>query len=362
MNFLEISNKFYDDLLGYKPEQTSLFQIPKKNWIKFTTQNNLNPNSSGVYLPRSQTAIIQKDEALSLFHEYFGHGVYCEQSLIGKRLVYFEKQLLKEEKIEFANRKFTIEDLQKLRQQNKTFKKLNKFKKLNLARYELFAIWTEYLLSEELNLKEDFEKKYNFIESENRQAVDNIINFSKQYGNMATFYANGLSRKTTAKRAKELLKEIYGTDLVDHSKLILLTGSKKPFSDIDLFASSNYLQSTKNDWLDLIVFDEEDFERRVCLFEIQITHPIIAGKFVAGDFNYLQQKKKQIQRQPITEEAIRHNFNRAEKNKKYAERCKPNSEKWKASLSYAQTYLTNALALKEGKRVFTKEELEAVSF
>lgn len=362
MSFLEFSNKFYNNLLGYIPEQTSLIKIPKKNWNTYTAQNNLNPNSSGIFLPRNQTAIIQQDNALSLFHEYFGHGVYCEQSLIGKKSVYFEKQLLKEEEIEFANRQFTMEDLQKFRQQSRTFKKLNKFKTQNLAQYELFAIWTEYLLSKELDLKEDFEIKYELIERKNRQAIDNIINFSMQYGDLATFYANGLARKTTAKRVKNLLKDIYGEELVNHSKLILLTGSKKLFSDIDLFASSNDLQSTKNDWLDLIVFNEEDFERRICLFEVQVTHPIMAGEFVAGDSDYLQQKRKQLQGQPITEEAINHNFNRAEKNKEYAERCKPNSEKWKASLSYAQTYLRNAIALKEGKRFFTKEKLEAVSF
>src|SRR3990167_3908909 len=112
---------FYQDLLGYSPEQTSLQQISESQWNKFATQRGLNPNSFGIYLPRNQTAIIKDDNPLSLFHEYFGHGLYCEQSLIGRKLVELEKKLLEEEKKEFSKGKFTLEDIKKFRQPNQTF-------------------------------------------------------------------------------------------------------------------------------------------------------------------------------------------------------------------------------------------------
>ena len=91
---LDSSNQFYQELLGYKPEQTSLQQIPETQWNEFATQRGLNPNSSGIYLPRNQTAIILEENSLALFHEYFGHGLYCEQSLIGRKLIDLEKKLL----------------------------------------------------------------------------------------------------------------------------------------------------------------------------------------------------------------------------------------------------------------------------
>ena len=59
-NLLDISNFFYQDLLGYKPEQTYLQQIPENQWNEFVQTRGLNPNSSGVYLPRNQIAIIQQ--------------------------------------------------------------------------------------------------------------------------------------------------------------------------------------------------------------------------------------------------------------------------------------------------------------
>ncbi len=58
---LEQSNEFYLDLLGYKPEQTSLRIIPGNQWTEFATQRGLNPNSSGIYSPRNQTAVIRID-------------------------------------------------------------------------------------------------------------------------------------------------------------------------------------------------------------------------------------------------------------------------------------------------------------
>lgn len=92
--YLEDSNLFYSDLLRYKPEQTFLQQIPKNQWNEFVEQKRLNPNSVGIYLPRNQTAIVRDESPLSLFHEYFGHGLYCEQNLIGRKLVDLEKKLL----------------------------------------------------------------------------------------------------------------------------------------------------------------------------------------------------------------------------------------------------------------------------
>ena len=109
-SYLEFLNQFYQDLLGYKPEQTYLELIPKNQWNDFIQQRGFNSNSSGIYLPRNQTAVIQEENLLSFFHEYFGHGLYCEQSLQGRKLVDLEKKLFEEEKREFEGKKFTLKD------------------------------------------------------------------------------------------------------------------------------------------------------------------------------------------------------------------------------------------------------------
>jgi len=182
--YLDSSNKFYQALLGYKPEQTSLQQVPEVQWDEFAAQRGLNPNSLGIYLPRNQTAIIQGENLLSLFHEYFGHGLYCEQNSSGIKLVELEKRLLEEEKKEFSSKKFSLEDIKRFREQNQSFQDLENFTRENLGRYELFAIWTEYMLSEENNLKENFERKYDSLEGQEKEAVDSVISFSETYGDL----------------------------------------------------------------------------------------------------------------------------------------------------------------------------------
>ena len=354
--FIETSNNYYQDLLGYKPGKTSLEQVQKNQWKNFCQKQNLNQNSSGVYLPRNQTAIIQEENPLSLFHEYFGHGLFCERTQKGKRLVDLEKKLLEEETEFFNGREFTLEDLKKFREQSKTFKGLNEFRNQNLVQYELFAVWTEYLLSKENGLREVFERKYDKLFSEDKEQVDNIINFSEQYGNLATFYANGLARRTTPTRVKRLLEEIYGSKLGD-VKFALLYGSIKPYSDIDIFAISDNLSKIKNHWIDVNVMNQNEFEKRINLFDVEITDPVSTGEFVVGDEKYLRQKRKQLIEQPITKEAIKYNLREAEKQERFAYQYPEEFEERRVGLSYALTSRLMAENLRQGRRVFIKEDL-----
>lgn len=352
---LNFSNKFYQDLLGYKPEQTSLQQIPKTQWNEFAEQRGLNPNSPGIYLPRNQTAIIQGENSLSLFHEYFGHGIYCEQNLTGRKLVDLEKRLLEEEKQEFQGKNFSLEDIKSFREQNQTFQELENFRQENLGRYELFAIWTEYLLSGEHGLRNEFNRKYDSLAKEEKEVVDSVINFSETYGNLATFYAQGMARRTTAERVKRLLEDIYKEKL-KNVRFALLYGSRKEFSDIDVFIVSGSLPSC-NSWLDVRVYPLRDFERKIGLFDIAITNPLITGEFLFGDKNYFKQLKNKILSQSITKKAIQYNLKESENQRNLAYDYPENSEERKRGLSYSTTYLATSLSLKEGKKLFTKEEL-----
>jgi len=162
---IDFCNDYYLDLLGYKPEQTELRIFSDGEWNSFCERIGLEKNSSGVYLPRNQTAFIDRKNQLTLFYEYFGHGLFCEQSLTGRKLVDLEKRLLDEEKEEFKEKKFTLEKLKEFRMKNKTFLNLDKFRKENLTQYELFAIWTEYLLSNN-GLRKEFEKRYDSLGKE----------------------------------------------------------------------------------------------------------------------------------------------------------------------------------------------------
>jgi len=190
---IDFCNEYYLNLLGYKPEKTKLQIFQERQWNSFCERVGLEENSSGVYLPRNQTAFIKGENPLTLFHEYFGHGLFCERTQIGQRLVNLEKELLKEEQQEFDGKEFTLEDLKKFRKQNQTFFSLDNFRKENLTQYESFAFWTEYLLSEKLGADEKFGRRYDEFSSDDKQLVEGAINFSEQYGELATFHGFGFS-------------------------------------------------------------------------------------------------------------------------------------------------------------------------
>jgi len=353
---LDSSNQFYQDLLGYKPEQTSLQQIPENQWNEFVTQKGLNPNSSGIYLPRNQTAVIQKENPLSLFHEYFGHGLYCEQNLTGRKLVDLEKRLLEEEKQEFQERRFTLEDIRKFRGRNQTFQELETFKQENLGRYELFTIWTEYLLSGEHNLRDEFGRKYDSLSGQEKETVDSVINFSESYGNLAAMYAQGMARRATTERVKRLLEDVYKDKLKD-VRFALLYGSRKEFSDIDVFIVGKEIPRIRNDWIDVVYYSQREFEEKRRLFDVEISDSLFSGEIIFGDRDYFEMQKNLFVEQPITEEAIKYNLQEAENQEKSAYDFPENSEWRQIGLSYSETSRLMAENLKQGKRIFTKKDL-----
>jgi len=352
-DYIEISNLFYQDLLGYKPEKTSLEQIPETQWEEFYHSRGQPSNKLGIYLPRNQTAIIKEKNPLILFHEYFGHGLYCEQNLTGRKLVALEKRLLKEEKQKFQNKKFTLDDIQRFRQQNQTFQELESFRQENLGK---FAIWTEYLLSGEFGLKDDFGGKYDSFDKESREIVDSIINFSETYGNLATFYAFELKRIQNKNRLLRLCKDIYGKKL-DRTRLILHFGSGKPFSDIDLFIVSNNIPSTYDPWLDVRAYKLEDIEKNIRFLNPMVTDPIMVGGLIFGDNNYLEELRRKILAQPITEEAIRFNLKEYGVEKRRSKDSSLGEYLQNKNFRSAKIFLTNSLVLKNGDKVLTSKGL-----
>ena len=353
---LDYFNIIYQDLLGYKPEQTSLEQITESNWKNFAEARELNPKSSGIYLPRNQTAIIQEGNLLSLFHEYFGHGLYCEQSILGRKLVNLERRLLEEERQEFQGKKFNLEDVKKFRKENKSFLELREFMEKNLGIYEGFAVWTEYFLSKELGLRELFERKYESLSKGNKDVIEKITSFNQQYGNLATFYNFGLARRTTSERVKKLLEEIY-KDKVKNIKLALLYGSRKEFSDVDVFIVDENLQEIESSWIDIRICSKNELEENINFFDVSAIDPLLTGEFILGDKEYLNEIKNKIFNQPITDKAIKLNLERSKEQRELSLNHQENSFFNRKGLSYSLTYLTNALALQNGLKLLTKEEL-----
>jgi len=349
------SNEIYLNLLGYSIKESSLKNLNSNDWNEFCLSYNLNKNSKGIYLPRNSTAVIPKNNSLSLFHEYFGHGLFCERSLVGKELVNLEKKLTEEEKNNFNGDEFSKEDLENFRRENETFNYLQNFKNQNLGIYEGFAVFSEYFLSNNFGLENLFEQKYEKLNGEFRKYFDEVISFNEKFGNLATFYGFGLERVTTPERVRKLLEEVYG-DKINDIEFAVLYGSKKGFSDIDVFNVGN-LENIENEWLDLRNYSKEEFEKKLNLLDVEITDPLFSGEIIFGNKNYFENCKNKILDSEISREAIKHNFCKSDEQLNLALQLEKNNPLRNNGLLYSIIYMKNALALREGKKLLTKESL-----
>ncbi len=356
-NVVHWAFQHYQQLLNIHPRRTKLQILSGNQWEHFCERLNFDAGSKGIFLSRNLTAYLLEDSEflqLNLFHEYFGHGLFYEYSKQGKFMEKLERRLAKEEKRFFGRRRFTLEELLKFREQNPYFKLVQKVR--NDSLYETFAIWTEYYLSELFDIKDEFEQKYSQMPEEARESLEQFISFQKDYGDLALFYHLGFPKYYDAKKVKQLLTGIF-KDKINSAKLIVLYGSRRPYSDIDLFVVSKEIKDFRNDWLDVYSLTPDEFEYSVSVFRISVTDPLLTGELVLGDENYFEQKRKQLQEQPITQEAIYYNLIKSKEQKRMARQFPRNSKEYQIGMGYAETYLKNAIALKQGKRKLTRKSL-----
>ena len=237
---LEEIKKHYENLLGFSPRRSVLRFLDNDSWDNMCVGLGQNPNSTGIFIPRDLTARVNKDSSdypLNLFHEYFGHGLFYEYSQIGRFLCNIERRLMEDEKARFRGKSFTLEELLDFRKENPHFRFLRNQENRHLGIYEIFAIWTERYLCDLLNIKDKFEQKYGALSKENRAELERLEEFRKSYGDLALFYEFGMPRYPTQERLLSLLPRVLGGNLGE-PKLILIYGSRRAYSDIDLFIVS----------------------------------------------------------------------------------------------------------------------------
>jgi hypothetical protein len=149
---------------------SSKFKIYEQNdWDDFVNINNIPKTALGVYFPRNLTANLNSNSEylpVTFLHEYFGHGLFCEYSFVGKKIVSLEKDLEKIEK-KILNVNHIPENKHFKIASNNVF--FNEYQEKqdelkicltqNAGNYEGFAIWFEYFLSNIIGFGNLFQKK-----------------------------------------------------------------------------------------------------------------------------------------------------------------------------------------------------------
>ena len=152
------------------------------------------------------------------------------------------------------------------------------------------------------------------------------------------------------------MEDVYKEKLGD-VKFALLYGSKKDFSDIDVFMIGAEIPRIRNYWIDVVSYSPAEFEEKRSLFDVEITDPLFSGEFVFGDRDYLEKQKQKLREQPITEEAIKYNLSEAKTQENISYQFSEESDERHIALSYDETSRLMAGNLRQGNRIFTKKDL-----
>ena len=151
-------------LSQYLPQKSRLIIHNPSSWNDFLNSRNSNQDLGGTYLPRTLTAHLKEENSfleINKFHEFNGHGSFCEHSIIGKRIVQYEQELVEIEKHILGvkdlpeNHHFQLtHDDPFFRQYYLLRNEFDGFFRKHHNYYEGFAYWLEKHLSLESSFRE----------------------------------------------------------------------------------------------------------------------------------------------------------------------------------------------------------------
>ena len=310
--------------IGVYPVESELIFYSNQQFQDFIQINNFDRNCSGLYISENYKAYLDADSRFlipNLFHEYYGHGVYSEFSLMDQRL------------------RNTIKPCEEI------IDNLGLFEN-QWYNYEGFAVWLEYLLSSSLGYQELFENKLkNFMSKDYQKAFLAFLDFEERFSRIGLLGQIGLPKYYDNNQLKESLEIIFQDKLKD-IEFLIANGSRKPYSDIDIFMVSN-LGYINHDigWLDIYGRGNNEFRELANNLDISVTERIFNGELIYGDSREFGKIKNEIANIPITQQAITHNEEMIKKIKGYS------------SNDYFQSYSKNIEALKQGRKPLTLENL-----
>lgn len=310
---------------------------PKEMWNTFLQQTGSSNGCQGVYFPLSQSAHLLEDTELlpvNFFHEYFGHGLFCEYAMAGQEIV------RREQMYAHVPSPQAKQDLEQFAQHNYLL-------------YEGFAMWMESYLARTAKHASLFEKKLEgLVHADNRRILDQFLTYEQRFGLFALMAHAGFPKEYNASTLKDLLRKLY-PDHFDSIELCLLYGSQKPYADIDLFLVSPVIPSSRNYWLDIYARTPAQFGHDVDMLSIAVTDPLFTGMLVVGTDEQLSVMQQRILATPITEVVITYQHTQADEQARIALLYPPLSEERRIAESYAQSFRANATAFREGRKLWT---------
>jgi hypothetical protein len=143
--------EFVKKEFGLELQPNILTYYSDSDWNKFCEINDFKVESEGIYIPGANKAYVKNSPyiASNIFHEVYGHALFCEYSIPGKILVEKQKQGVAKDSLIENTTLFTITGN-------------------NLADYEGFAMWMESTICKETGRADMWEEKKKIMHPTNK--------------------------------------------------------------------------------------------------------------------------------------------------------------------------------------------------
>lgn len=359
MGIIEDTSGHLLDKFGFMPVYSSIALYDRQGWQNFCSRMELNAAQEGAYIPRDCSAHLLQDSEFilqNLFHEYFGHGLYTEHSLAGRQIQSIEQKLRDDESEEGIN---SPEQLFDFRQNSRLCTALAEIGRQILPQYEGFAIWMEWYLSAATGNMDGFERKFKRLSPEEQAICKRFMDYSREYGEHALMFSTGLPKYYNGDILTDILQRIFQDDF-GSIRFAMVYGSRKPYSDIDIFMVSDNVPCTHFGWLDIYSVSSRVFEDLITKLDISLSEPLFTGQIICGDEKAVEQTKAKILSSPITPEAITFHRQHAETAKALAMQYDSDTMEHQTAMRYNRSYLANAKELEQGRKPLTLGKLIAL--
>ena len=293
------------DRFGYEHCLSRLVTYSDEQWTEFMMKNKLKL-CDGVYDVDSFTAFINsgsRNFTINMFHEFFGHGLYTE---LGKG--------------------------------DSTFS-------------ECYAVWIEYYLAQQFNIKDQWFKRFNEYPLEYQDIFKFVKESIDQFGDHVFSWRMGMPKNYNNDVLVNALRKLY-KDKFPQIKMVLLHGSKLPMSDIDLTVIGTQEGNYYDGVFDIYNLSMEEFLYRLKMFDISVTSPLFTGSLVIGDETFKQQLMQHVIGRPITQEAIEYNESLLQKLKDDYSRFDDRQKR--VAHGYMTSTRHNIIQLRQGRRILTR--------
>jgi predicted nucleotidyltransferase len=273
----------------------------------------------------------------------YGHGLFVEHSQIGKKLIEIIHTRGNEKSFMFNE----------INLQEQTFG----IAKQNIHNYEGFAVWLEGLLCTETNNSEVWNAKKDGLRKDYAQLFEFFEDAERKLSRFGLISQMGFPKHYDNNKVLDVVKRLYGSAF-GNVDFIILYGSQKPKSDIDLcVVSSNASNQYFNGWLDITELNREDFQDRMNNLDIALTDAMFSGELIFGNENSFQQYKQSILEKPISQEMIEYNKRKSNLQKEYLLGYQDDERMKKLCLSYIDSFSQNAQQLSLGNKPLTLAKL-----